>query len=135
MKWGWPHWTPTQYFNVSRNALFEEGTFWKNSSYMTAAVLKINSQSLNCNNLVYNIRHEKPADMQNNMHCQAFSTTAHYWQLEFWIWDNGVFKASIQTHWKLGIKILIDQVSNWNYEESTWSYKHFNNYVAWQTLV
>ena len=53
-------------------------------------------------------------------------------EIKTWIRSyKGVFKESIQTHWELGVEILIDQFSSWNHGKNTWCYKHFKNYLAW----
>ena len=39
-----------------------------------------------------------------------------------------------QTHWRLGVEILIDQFSNWNSEKNTLCYTYFNIYAAWQVF-
>ena len=72
--------------------------------------------------------------------------TVHYWGLEFWIWvtlnlwmaysnrqikhslksvqirtrNNSVFGhiSHSETHWKLGVEILIDKFSSWNYKKT-----------------
>lgn len=76
------------------------------------------------------MRHKKQTDMQNNWHLQAFCITAHYWELELWIWVRMVH-AKRQCIWSKNP----DQPSfNLKLLKDNRTLKHINNYVHDQHL-
>ena len=48
----------------------------------------------------------------------TFTEEIHNGKLHFLCSVNGVFKVSNQTYWKLGVDILINQFSSWNWKKT-----------------